>query len=189
VGVAATLSSVVLGAALVWSAHVIVPHTHLVPEDGLVDPALLRSGTLVVFGLVLHDVPEGFAMANAYVASPSLGVLVALAIALHNMPEEFAVSVPAVATRNRRFLFGAALASALAEPAGAIIGIAAVGIAPGLNASFMAFAAGAMLFVAVHELVPMARRYRERGSFVVGFLISAVVYGALAAVTRAAIPA
>jgi uncharacterized membrane protein len=35
----------------------------------------------------------------------------------------------------------------------------------------------------------MARRYRERGSFVVGFLISAVVYGALAAVTRAAIPA
>jgi zinc transporter, ZIP family len=90
----------------------------------------MASAYLVAVGLILHDVPEGFAMANAYIASPSLGVLIGLAIALHNLPKEFAMAVPAVTLRSRRFLFGAALLSTLAEPMGAIIGLVAVGIAP-----------------------------------------------------------
>jgi hypothetical protein len=121
----------------------------------------------VVVALVLHDVPEGFAMANAYVVT-RLGILVALAMALHNLPEEFAMAVPAVTLRGRRFLFGAGLLSALAEPVGAIVGLAAMGVAPSLNAAFLAFAAGAMLFVSVHELIPMARRYRHTGLFLAG---------------------
>jgi ZIP family zinc transporter len=134
-----------------------------------------------VFGLILHDVPEGFAMANAYVASPSLGVLVAVAIALHNLPEEFAMSVPLVLLKSKRALFGAAVLSALAEPVGAVIGLAAVGIAPALNAHFLAFAAGAMLFVSAHELIPMAKRYGHLGSFILGALVSVLVYLGLAA--------
>lgn len=136
-GVGATLGSAGVGAALVWEAHFVIPHTHLVEEKGIADKALIRSAYLVVFGLILHDVPEGFAMSNAYVASPALGVLVALAIALHNLPEEFAMSVPAVTLRSKAFLFGAALLSALAEPLAAVIGLAAVGIAPTLNAHFL----------------------------------------------------
>jgi zinc transporter, ZIP family len=91
-----------------------------VEEDGVADEAFIRSAYLVALGLIPHDVPEGFAMANAYVASPALGALVALAIAPHNFPEEFAMAVPAVALRNKRFLFRAALCSALAEPLGAL---------------------------------------------------------------------
>jgi ZIP family zinc transporter len=182
-GVGPTLGSAGLGVALVWAAHFIVPHTHLVEEKGIVDMALIRSAYLVVFGLVLHDVPEGFAMANAYVASPALGVLVSVAIALHNMPEEFAMAVPAVMLKSKRFLYVAALLSALAEPLGAIIGLVAVGIAPALNAHFMAFAAGAMIFVSIHELIPMARRYRNFGLFVAGTVLSVVVYWLLARMT------
>ena len=182
-GVGATLGSTGLGVALVWAAHFVVPHTHLVEEKGMADTALVRSAYLVVFGLILHDVPEGFAMANAYVASPALGVLVSLAIALHNLPEEFAMSVPAVMLKSKRFLFGAALLSALAEPFGAIMGLVAVGIAPALNAHFMAFAAGAMIFVSIHELIPMARRYRNIGLFVAGMVLSAAVYWLLARLT------
>jgi ZIP family zinc transporter len=122
-------------------------------------------------------------MANAYVASPSLGVLVALAIALHNLPEELAMSVPALSLRSKKFLFGAAALSALAEPAGAILGLVAVGVAPAFNAHFMAFAAGAMIFVSLHELVPMARRYHHPGFSVLGGLLGAVVYASLVAVT------
>jgi ZIP family zinc transporter len=154
-----------------------------VEEKGIADKALIRSAYLVVFGLVLHDVPEGFAMANAYVASPALGVLVSLAIALHNMPEEFAMAVPAVMLKSKRFLYAAALLSALAEPLGAIIGLVAVGIAPALNAHFMAFAAGAMIFVSIHELIPMARRYRNSGLFVAGTVLSVAVYWLLARMT------
>lgn len=89
---------------------------------------------MVVIGLILHDVPEGFAMANAYIASPSLGLLVGLAIALHNLPEELAMAVPALKLRSQRFLLQAAALSALAEPLGAVIGLVAVEAVPGLNA-------------------------------------------------------
>jgi ZIP family zinc transporter len=174
----------VAGAGLVWAAHLIVPHTHLVAEPGLVDPALVKSVYLVMFGLILHDVPEGFAMANAYVASPSLGLLVSLAIALHNLPEEFAMAVPAVALRSRRVLYGAAALSALAEPAGAMLGLAATGMAPGLNAHFLAFAAGAMAFVSIHELIPMARRYRHTAHFLCGIAAGAIVHALLARLTQ-----
>jgi ZIP family zinc transporter len=183
VGVGPTLGSMAMGAALVWAANFVVPHTHLVREKGVIDQALIRSAYLVVFGLILHDVPEGFAMANAYVASPSLGLLVALAIALHNLPEELAMAVPAVTLQSKKFLYGAAVLSALAEPLGAVTGLVAVGIAPWLNAHFMAFAAGAMIFVSIHELVPMARRYHRLGFFLLGILVSAMVYAALATVT------
>jgi ZIP family zinc transporter len=172
-----------LGAGLVWSAHLIVPHTHLADEAGWLDRSLVKSVYLVMFGLILHDVPEGFAMANAYIASPSLGLLVSLAIALHNVPEEFAMAVPAVTLRSRRVLYGAAAASALAEPAGALLGLMATGIAPGLNAHFMAFAAGAMVYVSIHELIPMARRYRHAGHVVAGMAASVAVYVLLEALT------
>jgi ZIP family zinc transporter len=183
IGVAASLGSASAGAALIWSAHFVIPHTHLMEEKRAANKALMRSAYLVAFGLILHDVPEGFAMANAYVASPALGLLVALAIALHNLPEEFAMAVPLVMLRSKASLYGAALLSALAEPLGAVIGLLAVGVAPALNAHFLALAAGAMLFVSVHELVPMAARYPRGNFFFLGILLSALVYALLAGMT------
>lgn len=182
-GARPTILGLAVGAGLVWTAHLVVPHTHLVEEKGLADRTLVKSAYLVALGLILHDVPEGFAMANAYIASPQLGVLVAVAISLHNVPEEFAMAVPAVLVRSRRFLYRAALLSALAEPLGAVIGLLAVGVAPALNAHFMAVAAGAMVFVSVHELVPMGRCYRHKGMFAAGMAVSALVYALLARIT------
>jgi len=174
------LATAAFGAGAVWSVHLVTPHFHLFEEAGMADSALGRSALLVALGMVLHDVPEGFAMANAYVASPSLGVLVAVAIALHNLPEEFVIAVPAIASKSKPLLLGAALLSALAEPLGALIGLAAVEIAPAMNARFLALAAGAMLFVSIHELIPLARRYRHMGMFALGVLMSAVIWGLLA---------
>jgi ZIP family zinc transporter len=182
-GAGTTITSAALGVALVWAAHTIIPHIHLVEEKGVVDGALIKSVYLVVFGLILHDVPEGFAMANSYVASPDGGLLVALAIALHNLPEEFAMSAPAVMLKSKSFLFGAALLSALAEPLGAIIGLIAVGLAPALNARFTAFAAGVMLFVSIHELIPLARCYGRVRLLLWGMVLSLLIYWLLAAVT------
>jgi ZIP family zinc transporter len=161
--------------------HWLIPHLHLVEEQGAFGLASVRTAYLVAFGLILHDVPEGFAMANAYIASPSLGVLVALSIAIHNIPEEFAMAVPIVAIRNRRFLYTTAFLSGLAEPLGAVVGLVAVRLHPGFLPLFMAFAAGAMVFVSVHELLPMARRYHNLHLFALGALLSIAVYVALAA--------
>lgn len=175
------LIAVGLGGLVLFALHLLIPHIHLVRETGKIGPRTVRTAYLVVFGLILHDVPEGFAMANSYIASPSLGVLVAVAIALHNLPEEFAMAVPAVLLKQKRFLYGSALLSALAEPAGAILGLVAVDFLPALNPLFMAFAAGAMIFVSLHELVPMARKYGNVPLFAAGMALSALVYLTLSA--------
>lgn len=181
-GIAWAGGGLVLGAAVITALHVVIPHVHLFEERGLVESAMLRASTLVALGLILHDFPEGIAMANAYVDSPSLGVLVSLAIALHNVPEEFAMAVPAVASQRRTMLFGMAFVSALAEPAGALVGLALVQVEPALNAFFMALAAGAMIFVSVHELLPMAARFGKRPLFGAGLALSVPVYVLLRAI-------
>jgi ZIP family zinc transporter len=178
-GLGVGLGAATLGAGMVGLLHVLLPHVHLVEEEGKLELGALRSTYLVALGLILHDFPEGFAMANAYVASPSLGVLVALGIALHNVPEEFAMALPAVTSKRKRFLFGAALVSGLAEPAGAALGLLVVRIEAGWNAFLMAFAAGAMIFVSVHELLPMARRYGRLDLFAGGVALGGLVFTAL----------
>jgi ZIP family zinc transporter len=158
------------GAGVLAALHAIIPHTHLVAEHSGFAASQVRSAYLVLFGLVLHDLPEGFALATSYASAPRLGVVVAIAIAAHNLPEEFAIAVPAVTVRSRRLLIRAAVLSALAEPLGALLGLIGVSIYPGLNAVFLAFAAGAMLFVSAHELAPMARRMGRVPDFVAGGL-------------------
>ncbi len=181
-GIGTALVTVTLGMLIIAALNWIIPHTHLVEEKGAFSQTLLKSAYLVAFGLILHDVPEGFAMANSYIASPSQGVLVALAIAIHNIPEEFAMAVPIIMVKKRRFLYVAAFLSGLAEPLGAVIGLVAVHFHPALNPLFMAFAAGAMIFISVHELLPMARRYHKIHLFILGAIISVFVYVLLTAV-------
>ena len=178
-GLGAVAPSFLAGIGIIWSAHLLIPHRHLTDERGHGNPRLVRTVYLVAFGLVLHDFPEGFAMANGYIASPELGIMLALAIALHNIPEEFAMAVPAVMLGRKRLMYAAAALSALAEPLGAAIGLVAVALAPALNSHFMAFAAGAMVFVSVHELIPMARRHRQPGWFAAGAVLSVAVYALL----------
>jgi ZIP family zinc transporter len=177
-----TAITCLLGMLIVAALHWTIPHTHLIEEKGAFNRTLLKTAYLVAFGLILHDVPEGFAMANSYIASPSMGILVALAIAIHNIPEEFAMAVPIIAVKKKRFLYIAAFLSGLAEPLGAIIGLVAVHFHPIFNPLFMAFAAGAMIFVSVHELLPMARRYQKFHLFILGMIISIFIYALLGAV-------
>jgi ZIP family zinc transporter len=178
-GAASTAVGVALGASVIAALHLLIPHVHLFEERGMLDASMLRASTLVALGLLLHDFPEGMAMANAYVEAPSLGVLVALAIALHNIPEEFAMAVPAVATRRRGVLLAVAFVSGLAEPAGALIGLAVVQVQPALNAVLIALAAGAMTFVSVHELLPMAARLGHLPHFAAGAALSVLAYALL----------
>jgi ZIP family zinc transporter len=175
-----TLFSAGAGVGFLALANKLIPHTHLIDETDAFKARRLKTAYLVLFGLVLHDFPEGFALTNSFLLEPSLGVLVAVSIALHNVPEEFAIAVPALSTKSRRLLFGGAIVSALAEPAGAILGLLAMQIRPDLNAVFLAFAAGAMVFVSLHELMPAARQYGRITLFAVGIGFSALTYLILA---------
>ena len=151
--------------------------SHIIKEKGKFNSSLLKTAYLVAFGLILHDFPEGFAMANSYIFSPSLGLLIALAIAIHNIPEEFAMAIPVVLSKSKKsFLFKIAFLSSIAEPLGAVLGLLAVNLLPHLNALFLSFAAGAMIFISIHELFPLAKRYKRILFFILGVVLSIFVY-------------
>jgi ZIP family zinc transporter len=117
---------------------------------------LIKISYLVAIGILIHDFPEGFAMASSFWVEARLGLLVALGIVIHNIPEEFALAVPLVLTNKMKLLMKFLVLSALAEPFGAIFGIALASLVPEFNTFFLAFAAGVMVFVSIDELVPLA---------------------------------
>lgn len=100
-----SLLALFLGLFFIWLLNIVIPHTHLIEEKSVKNRTLVKTAYLIVFGLILHDFPEGFAMANSYIHSPSLGLLVAIAIALHNIPEEFAMTVPLLLTDKKKLNF------------------------------------------------------------------------------------
>lgn len=174
-GVLPTLVASIFGIILIYSLNLIFPHIHFGKEKGIL-PWQIKTAYLVALGLILHDFPEGFAMANSYIYAPALGWLVAISIAIHNIPEEFAMAIPLIIGKQKQALINLAVLSALAEPLGAIIGIFAYIIVPTLNSLFMAFAAGAMIFISVHELYPMAKKYKRIFYFILGMGSSILIY-------------
>lgn len=121
--------------------------------------AALRTGLAVGAVLVLHNLPEGVLTLFSGAADPALGLRTGLAVALHNIPEGLAVAAPlAYATGSRLWGVGAAFASGLAEPAGALLawGLLRGVLTPGLLNGTMALTAGVMLWVALAELLPQA---------------------------------
>jgi ZIP family zinc transporter len=175
-----TLIAFGIGAFFLAFLHWFIPHTHLFKEQGQFNLRLIRSAYLVAFGLILHDIPEGFTMASSFLTSPSLGIFVALTIALHNIPEEFAIAIPAATLHDNKILYKTAFISGLAEPAGAVLGILAVYMSTAFLPFLLSFSAGAMIFVSLHELVPMARRYGHIHIFALGLIISILVHIMLA---------
>ena len=174
-GILPALIAAGIGIVLIYSLNLIFPHIHFHKEKGIL-PWQIKTAYLVALGLILHDFPEGFAMANSYIYAPMLGWLVAISIAVHNIPEEFAMAIPLIIAKQKKALINLAILSALAEPLGAIIGIFACIIIPTFNSLFMAFAAGAMIFISIHELYPMAKKYKKISYFILGIGLSLVVY-------------
>jgi ZIP family zinc transporter len=134
-----------------------------------------RRSVLLVLAITLHNIPEGLAVGVAFgataagVPSASLGAAVALAIGigLQNFPEGAAVSLPLRREGmglRRSFLFGQG--SALVEPLAGVIGAAFVLAMRGILPFALSFAAGAMIYVVVRELVPQSQS-RRRSSGVV----------------------
>ncbi len=161
--------SFALGFIFVLIIDIRLSHTHLIEEKG---PSghLIKISYLVAIGILIHDFPEGFAMASSFQVEERLGLLVALGIAIHNIPEEFALAVPLVATKKMKLLMKLLVLSALAEPLGAVFGIALASLIPFFKVFFMAFAAGVMVFVSVDELVPLAYEYDGMHHFAIGLI-------------------
>jgi len=157
------------GAASMRLADVLLPHLHLfAPEQEAEGPRTnLRRTALLVLAITLHNIPEGLAVGVAFGAvgagygTATLGGAIALAIGigLQNFPEGTAVSVPLRReglSRMRSFYYGQM--TAWVEPIAAVIGAAAVLVMQPILPYALAFAAGAMIFVVVEEVIPESQR-------------------------------
>jgi ZIP family zinc transporter len=123
-----------------------------------------RTSALVFIVLLVHSLPEGFAIGTAYAADPGqLGLFVVIAIAIQNIPEGTSVAIPLArlgASAGRQFW--AAIASSLPQPVGAVIAYEMVQEVTALLPLSFGFAAGAMAAVVVFQLLPDAREIEER---------------------------
>lgn len=119
---------------------------------------LKRIGLLVATGIVLHDIPEGMAIAISQEAAPGLGFLIAFGITLHNLPEGMATTAPLIMAQIRWWkILLLNIGIALFTPLGALLGLfALVGVKNSLT-FFLSFAAGAMMFLVFAELMPLSR--------------------------------
>jgi ZIP family zinc transporter len=126
-----------------------------------------QRSTLLVMAITLHNIPEGLAVGVAFGAlaaglpSATLGAAIALAIGIgiQNFPEGMAVSLPLRRerlSRGKSFFYGQL--SGIVEPIAGVIGAAAVIIAQPILPYALAFAAGAMIFVVIEEVIPEAQR-------------------------------
>lgn len=175
--------ALLVGAGGLMLLEHLLPHAHALGEHGGDRP---RRVLLFVLAIVLHNIPEGLAIGVAAVgAEAARATALTGGIAIQDVPEGLVVALALHAAgmgRTRAALLGAA--SGLVEPVAAVLGATAVAGAAVLLPWALAFAAGAMLFVVSHEVIPESHRQgHERwatAGLMLGFVLMMVLDTALA---------
>ena len=168
---------VLLGAAVLLWMERSLPHEHFIKGVEGQTMATLRRTWLFVFAIALHNLPEGLAIGVAFAGDDAAGAAaLSLGIAVQDVPEGLVVAMALIAVGYSRLLavfLGAA--SGLIEPAGAVLGAAVVGHSAALLPWGLGFAAGAMLFVVSHEIIPESHRKGHEMYATTGLMLGFVV--------------
>jgi ZIP family zinc transporter len=186
-----------LGGIFLYAADKIIPHIHFGKtnvKEGL--STKMKRSILLVFSIALHNIPEGLAIGVAFgaigattgnvEAATISAIALALGIGIQNFPEGAAVSIPLSQEKmgkKKAFMWGQA--SAIVEPIFAVIGAVLVTSMSVILPYALTFAAGAMIYVVVEELIPEAQENTNSGThyavlgFMIGFIIMMILDVAL----------
>jgi ZIP family zinc transporter len=170
-----SLAGILSGAGFLWSVD------RYLSSERLGTRSLQRVGSkseiLIFVAMSFHSIPEGVAVGVGYASSQHvaqiehLGSYIALAIAIHNIPEGLAVSIPMRANgASIPKCFTAAFLTSLPQPIAAIPAALLVWIFEPLMIPFLGFAAGAMMFLVILEMIPGALEDRLRPEVAWGFI-------------------
>lgn len=176
-GASLVAAGFVLGALCLLLTDKLVPHEHVAAGRHGPDWLQVRRVWLMVFAIALHNFPEGMAIGVGFSGGDtSVGVPLAAAIATQDIPEGMVVAVALRTVAYAPWQAAAAGAlSGLAEPLGAIVGVALTsGFAP-LYPAGLGFAAGAMIWVVSHEIIPETHRKGHEQAATLGVIGGFVV--------------
>ena len=170
----------------------IIPHLHMDAEKAEGLPARLSRTTMMVLAVTLHNIPEGMAVGvmlaglaeGATQVTLGGALALSLGIAIQNFPEGAIISMPLFAKgKSRPQAFMGGVLSGVVEPVGGVITILASGLIVPALPYFLSFAAGAMIYVVVEELIPemSAGEHSNTGvvCFAIGFTVMMVLDTAL----------
>ncbi|MBR6321549.1 MAG: ZIP family metal transporter [Erysipelotrichaceae bacterium] len=141
-----------------------IPHVHFLKSDRPEGPSSkLKKTTMMVLAVTLHNIPEGMAVGVTYAGALAAGsgisfaaaTALSLGIAIQNFPEGAIISMPLEAeglSKSRSFLYG--MLSGVVEPVGALLTILLTGHVLKVLPYLLSFAAGAMIYVVIEELIP-----------------------------------
>ena len=176
----------ILGGLLLWGLDKVTPHMHLVTgqAEGREGKKISKEGKFIL-AVTIHNIPEGLsvgfaaglALANPGNSSYAFAVLaLGIGIAIQNIPEGLAVSVPLYSKgekKSKSFLYG--FLSGVVEPIAAVIGLFIASNSGVVTPWLLSFAAGAMMYVLLDDLIPESRKkgfeHFALWSFMIGFAI------------------
>ena len=175
-----------LGGAFLWVVDRILPHLHLgleIEEAEGIKTTWQRS-VLLVTAITLHNFPEGLAVGVAFgavaaglpAATLAGAIALAIGIGIQNFPEGLAVAMPLRRegfSRGKSFLYGQA--SGLVEPIAGVLGAAAVLLMQPILPYALSFAAGAMIYVVVEELIPESQQGQDTHMSTIGAMLGFAV--------------
>lgn len=182
-GVAAWLPATVgflFGMGFLLLLDTIIPHLHIDSDKPEGRQSKLQKSTMLVLAVTLHNIPEGMAVGVVFagVASGSESMSIAgafalaIGIAIQNFPEGAIISMPLIGTgvsRPKAFTYG--VLSGVVEPVGALITILLTALITPVLPYILAFAAGAMIYVVVEELIPEAQQGEHSNIGTIGVAI------------------
>ena len=168
-----------LGAIFIFGLDKVLPHMHINFKETEGIKSTWQRTTLLVLAITLHNIPEGLAVgvlfggvaAGIPEASIAGAVTLAIGIGIQNFPEGIAVSMPLRRmgmSRLKSFTFGQS--SALVEPIFGVLGAVAVTFFTPILPYALAFAAGAMIFVVVEEVIPETQQDKNTDIATLGFI-------------------
>ena len=178
-------AGMLLGMVFLLGMDRVIPHLHLGTQEAEGPKTSLKKTTMLVLAVTLHNIPEGMAVGVVFAGmlSGSTGITaagafsLAIGIAIQNFPEGAIISMPLKSegqmSRKKAFLYGTL--SGAVEPVGAALTIVLASVIDPFLPYLLSFAAGAMLYVVVEELIPEASEGEHSNLGTVGFAVGFVL--------------
>ena len=174
----------IAGMGFLLAVDYLTPHLHIGDESPEGLKARISKTAMLALAVTIHNIPEGMAVGVVIAGSlqdgigiaPTAAMATAIGIAIQNIPEGAIISMPMRAAGNSRrksFLIGGL--SGIVEPIGAVLVILLASLMTPILPYFLAFAAGAMLYVVVEELIPEASVGQHSNISTIGFAIGFVL--------------